>query len=76
MITSLTEYGSVSLGAEMAGTSHLMSSARKVRGQPRTPQLPGKPGKPEKPENWKNRRIPVHSEERLRQTDLHHRSQG
>ena len=26
MITSLTEYGSVSLGAEMAGTSHLMSA--------------------------------------------------
>ena len=26
MITSLTEYGSVSLGAEMARTSHLMSA--------------------------------------------------
>ena len=26
MITSLTECGSVSLGAEMAGTSHLMSA--------------------------------------------------
>ena len=26
MITSLSEYGSVSLGAKMAGTSHLMSA--------------------------------------------------
>ena len=31
---------------------------------------------PENRENRENRRIPVHGEERLRQTDLHRGSQG